>query len=203
MDARYRDKREYMDEDKELAQFHEEEAGALGGIDMPFFILTILILTIGVIMVLSASFARAYIEDGNPTEYFIRQALFAIIGVAGMLIASRLPMALYRRVSMLSLAASIALLAVVPIIGVDAGGARRWIDLGFTTFQPSELAKLAVILSFAQMICVFKNKMKTVKYGILPFAGALAIIIGLLILEPHCQRNNYRRGRDYDVPRRS
>lgn len=170
--------------DRDLEKYHEND-GFFGGIDMPFFILTVLILTVGVIMVLSASFARAYIEDGNPTEYFIRQALFAIMGVAVMLLASRFPVAFYRRISMLVLGASIILLMLVPIIGFDAGGAKRWIDLGFTTFQPSEIAKIGVVLSFATMICNLKDKMKTIKYGVVPFAVILAVIVGLLILEPH------------------
>ena len=152
---------------------------------MPFFLLTVLILVIGVIMVLSASFARAYSEDGRPAYYFIRQSLFAIMGIAVMLMASRLPVSFYRRVSMPLLVVSILLLAAVPLIGHKAGGARRWINLGFTTFQPSELAKLAVVMSFAYLICKYKDKMRTIKYGILPFFGILAIIVGLLILEPH------------------
>lgn len=171
--------------DRDLERYHEEDDAVLGGIDMPFLILTVFILTIGVIMVLSASFARAYLEDGSPTEYFIRQCLFAAMGVSLMMMASRFPVVFYRRVSMMLLAASIVLLALVPFVGVTRGGATRWIDLGITTFQPSEIAKLAVVMSFAAMICKFKDKMRTIKYGIVPFAVILIIIVGLLILEPH------------------
>ena len=156
-----------------------------GEIDLPFFLLTLIILIIGVIMVLSASFARAYYESAAPTRYFVRQLLFAVSGVALMLLASRIPVTTYRRFSMPGLLAAIVLLALVPIIGSNSGGAKRWIDLGFTTFQPSEIAKLAVILSFAAMICAFKDRMKTFKYGVVPFAAVLAVIVGLLVLEPH------------------
>lgn len=153
--------------------------------DIPFLTLTLMILTIGVIMVLSASFARAYYTSNDPTYYFIRQIIFAVSGVAIMLLLSRFPVSFFRRIALPLLIASILMLAVVPIIGVTVNGSTRWINLGFTTFQPSEVAKMAVVLSFAAMICVFKERMKTFKYGVLPFAVVLLIIVGLLILEPH------------------
>lgn len=96
-----------------------------GQIDLPFFLLTVIILTIGVIMVLSASFARAYYESAAPTKYFVRQLLFSVSGVGLMLLASRIPVATYRRVSMLVLVTAIGLLALVPIIGTTSGGAQR------------------------------------------------------------------------------
>ena len=174
----------YEHADRELETHHEDES-PLGGIDMPFFLLTVLILTIGVIMVLSASFARAYYEGSDPTYYFIRQSIFAVMGVAIMLIASRFPVSFYRRVSMIVLLIAIVTLAAVPFIGVVRNNARRWIDLGITTFQPSELAKIGVVMSFASLICTFKDKMRTFKYGILPFGVIIVIIVGLLMLEPH------------------
>lgn len=159
-------------------------------LDVPFFILVMLLLTIGVIMVLSASFARAYYDPGgltggNPAYYFIRQLVFAILGVAAMLFMSRLPMGFYKRFSIPVLIAAIVLLALVPVIGVKANGARRWIGIGSLTLQPSEIAKIAVILSFAYIICRNRGRMKSFKYGILPFAAILIVIVGLLILEPH------------------
>lgn len=153
--------------------------------DLPFLVLTLIILTIGVIMVLSASFARAYYTAGDPMKYFIRQLGFALGGVAIMLWFSRWRVSTFRRFSMPLLAVSIFLLMMVPIIGVSEGGAKRWIDLGFTTFQPSEIAKVAVVMSFSVLICTYKEKMKTFKYGVLPFVVILALIVGLLILEPH------------------
>lgn len=185
MDGRTYDRNEeYEQIDRDLERYNSSDK-TLGGIDMPFFILTVLILTIGVIMVLSASFARAYIEDGKPAYYFIRQALFAIAGVAIMLMASRFPVAFYRRMSSLVLGIAIICLILVPFIGTTVNNATRWIDLGFTTFQPSEIAKLGVILFFASMICQFKDKMQDWRYGLVPFGVILVIICALLMLEPH------------------
>jgi cell division protein FtsW len=82
------------------------------------------------------------------------------------------------------------LLAVVPFIGVKVNGARRWMGIGSETnsftFQPSEIAKLAVIMSFSRMICKYgRKKMRTFRYGIAPFITIAALMVGLLVLEPH------------------
>jgi len=156
-----------------------------GQIDLPFFILTLVILLIGIIMVLSASFARMYYTSGDPLRYFLRQTLFGVVGVALMLVVSRIRVETFRRWSMHFLLFSIVLLALVPFIGVSEGDVTRWISLGFTTFQPSEITKLAEVLAFAAMICSFKEKMRTFKYGVAPFAAIVIVIIGLLYLEPH------------------
>lgn len=159
-----------------------------GSIDLPFAALTLLLLTIGVVMVLSASYARAYYSAAtghNAAYYFMRQLGFALAGVGAMYALSLFPLQFYRRMSFLVLAAAVGLLALVPVIGVSQGDAKRWISLGFTTFQPSEIAKIGIILYFAALICKFKGRMRTVRYGILPFAGVLLIVVALLVMEPH------------------
>ncbi len=157
-----------------------------GGLDLPLLVLVVVVLTIGVIMVLSASFARAYYTSKQPLYIFSRQLLFAITGVALMLVVSKIRVSVFRQWSTILLGVSILLLAAVLVLGVVGGGSRRWIDLGFTTFQPSEITKLAVILAFSSMICkTGPKKMKTFRYGLLPFGIILAVIVGLLILEPH------------------
>lgn len=160
------------------------------GFDTTFFALVTILLTVGVVMVLSSSYARAYydpanITGGNATYYFVRQFLFAVVGVGAMLLASRVPMTFYRRTAFLFLAGVLIMLALVPFIGVKANGARRWLGVGGLTVQPSELAKLAVILSFSVLICRSRGKMRTFRYGILPFGLILVIIVALLVLEPH------------------
>ena len=158
--------------------------------DGPFFLLTMLLLCVGVTMVLSASYPRAWydpghVTGGNAAYYFIRQLVFALLGAAAMLAASRLPMAVYRRWAFPFLGLTLVLLALVPLVGVKANGSRRWLGIGGLTLQPSELAKLAVILSFAVLICRTGEGMRSFKKGILPFAAILGVIVGLLVLEPH------------------
>ena len=158
--------------------------------DGPFFLLTLLLLCAGVIMVLSASYPRAWydpghVTGGNAAYYFVRQLVFALLGLAAMWLASRLPMEFYRRWAFPFLGFTLVLLMLVPVIGVKANGSRRWLGVGGLTLQPSELAKLAVILSFAALICRTGERMCSFRRGILPFAGILAAVVGLLVLEPH------------------
>lgn len=177
-------------EDARLEDYTYESTAERGSVDVTFTMLTLLLLAVGVVMVLSSSYARAYydlegVTAGNPTYYFVRQALFALCGIGVMFLCSRIPMSVYRRFSLPVLAVAAALLAVVLVVGTGGDErAKRWIDLGFTTFQPSELAKVAVIMYFAALICRQKEKMQTFK-GILPFIAILAVICVLLALEPH------------------
>jgi len=160
------------------------------GIDKPMLVITLVILLIGVIMVLSASFARGYYSASDPLRLFSRQFIFAVSGVILMLITSRLSVKTISRWSIHLLLISIGLLVLVLIIGNRVNGARRWIGIGgeysSLTFQPSEIAKLALILAFAQITCKLgKDKMKTFKFGVLPFAVITVVMIVLLRLEPH------------------
>ncbi|MFR6426538.1 MAG: FtsW/RodA/SpoVE family cell cycle protein [Oscillospiraceae bacterium] len=157
-----------------------------GSFDLPFFVLTLLLLAIGVIMVLSSSFARALCA-GQVADVLFRPGSSAVAGVVGMIL--RFPpcaAATYRRWSLAPLGVSIFLLAIVwiPHIGV-VGGASRWLSLGFTTFQPSEIAKIAVVLFFSSMICTYKDQMQTIRYGVVPFMVITGGIVILLMLEPH------------------
>lgn len=161
-----------------------------GPVDIPFLLLTLLLLGIGVVMVLSASYASAYydvkkITGGNATYFFTRQLAFAVAGVGAMYIVSRLPMRFFRRISGLTMLIALVLLLAVLVVGHVSGGGRRWIYLGGVSIQPSEIAKIAVILYFATLICRSGNYMGTFRYGILPFVLILTVIVGLLVMEPH------------------
>lgn len=157
----------------------------LGPMDLPFFLLVLLIMCFGLIMMFSASYASAYYTMDNSAYYFIKQGLIALGGTVVMLVISRMNYQYLRILSLPMLAGSIVLLILVPIIGFDAGGATRWIKVGPVQLQPSEVAKFAVIVSFSSMISVFREKMKTFKYGILPFATVLVVIAALMLLQPH------------------
>ena len=171
-----------------LADYRSDSGIGRGSLDVPFLLIVLLLLTVGVVMVLSASFARAYYSAAtkhNATFYFTRQLFFAVTGVAIMLVASRFPINFYRRFSGIILLAAIVLLLLVLIGGEKVNGARRWFTIGSITFQPSEIAKIAVILYEANLICRFKDKMGSFRYGVLPFAIVAGGIVGLLVLEPH------------------
>lgn len=157
-----------------------------GAPDFPLLALTLMLLGFGVVMVLSASFPSAYYDDQtnfDPTYYFKRQLFFAAVGVVLMFLVSRVSVQTIRRFALPIFIGSLALLALV-LATPPVNGARRWISIGFN-FQPSEIAKLAVILMYASMISNAGSRMKTFRYGIVPFALVLLLVLGLLVLEPH------------------
>ncbi len=156
-----------------------------GMMDLPFLLLTLLLVIIGLVMMYSASYARAYAKTGNAAYYFTRQAIFAVIGIVAMVFLSRLNYQIWRALSMPMLGISILLLIAVALFGNEENGARRWFTIFGINFQPSEVAKLAVILSYAALISSFREKMETFRYGVVPFAGILVAIVALLVLEPH------------------
>ena len=156
-----------------------------GLLDVPFLALTVLLVIIGVVMMFSASYARAYAEEGKATYYFARQAIFAILGVGIMLFVSKINYQIWRGASFIVLAVSLVFLMLVPIIGTEEGGAKRWIWIGFTSFQPSELTKLAIVMSFASLMSTYREKMQTFRYGVLPFVAILLVVCALLALERH------------------
>ena len=164
-----------------------KEAGR-GPLDLPFLLLTLLLTGVGLIMLFSASFPMAYYETGNPAHYLIRQGIFACIGIVAMLLIGRINYERYRVAGKYVLAVSIFLLilVLVPGVGITRNNATRWLGLGETfQFQPSEIAKIGVILYFADSISKKKERMKTFRYGILPYGVILGVIAVLMYFEPH------------------
>ena len=156
-----------------------------GPMDTPFLLLVVLIFAIGLIMMFSASYASAYYTQSSSAYFFVKQGLIGAAGIVIMLIISRVNYQFLRPLSLVVLLAAIVLMAMVPFFGVIRNGAKRWLNLFGLEFQPSEVAKFAIILTFSTMISVFKEKMRTFKYGILPFAIILAVMAGLMILQKH------------------
>ena len=173
----------------------EEESRELarGPLDLPFFILVMLLTGVGLVMLLSASFPSAYYEtDGqNPMFYFTRQGVFAIMGVAAMLMISKINYQRFRGLAkpLLWLAVILLILVLIPgnHLAITRNNATRWLGIPSTSlqFQPSEVAKVAVILYFGDSISKKKDKMRTFRYGILPYALILILLAALVGLEPH------------------
>ena len=156
-----------------------------GQMDLPFFLLTIILVILGIIMMFSASYARAFQEEGNSTYYFTRQAVFAVIGIAALIFVSGFNYQWWRTLSLPIMLISVVCLFLVLIIGLAAGGATRWLGFGSFSFQPSEVAKFAVVITFATLISSFKERMQEPKYGLWPFMIILVILAGLLLAQPH------------------
>ena len=171
---------------KEMEQQSRELAK--GPADLPFLLLVLMLTAIGLVMLLSASFPSAYYETNDPTHYFIRQGVFAIMGVAAMLFIGKINYQRFRALAKPALFVTIVLLALVliPGIGIMRNNARRWLGIGeLLTFQPSEIAKVAIVLYFSDSISKKKDQMRSFRYGIVPYALWLALVGGLVLLEPH------------------
>lgn len=158
-----------------------------GGFDLPFFVLIMIILMIGLVMMFSASYAYAYYYKNQDSFYFIKkQAVFAALGLVIMFIMSRIDYHWFHKLAYPVLGISYALLILVLLLPAsNSKGIKRWIVLGPINFQPSEIAKFAVVLVFAHLISKNYGKMKTVKYGVLPYLCILGSIAFLMIKEPH------------------
>lgn len=163
-----------------------------GSIDIPFLALTVALLTIGLIMLFSASYPLAYYRFNHDSyHYFTRQFIFAILGLIAMGIMSKVNYKWLKAFYIPIVAVSLILLVIVlfhhtELPGADADDFKRFIPLtGGLTFQPSDFAKLAMILLFAVYISDNYNKMKKFKYGILYPLGMIAVFCGLIILEHH------------------
>ena len=156
------------------------------GIDYVLVFLVLLLVVFGIIMVHSASKAGAEITYNDAFFFTKKQIVGAIIGFVGMVIFYFINHQKLNKFKWPIIIVSIILLALVfvPKIGVENYGAKRWLNLGITTIQPSEIAKFAFIIFAASSLAKNYNKVKTFK-GILPVAILGAIICALIIVEPN------------------
>lgn len=161
-----------------------------GPMDLPFFLIIMVLLVMGIIMMFSAGYAWAIAEGHEGTYYVKRQIGMAVVGLAGMFVVSFLDYHFYRKpVIVFGLFAVAAVLLVLCRVGPFTdphNNSYRWIKIGhLPSFQPSEIMKLAIILLFSYLISINYSKLKQFKYGIVPFAAFLAVVVGLMAIQPH------------------
>lgn len=156
-------------------------------VDIPFLILLMLLLTVGLVMLYSASYAQSEYDTGYTvsTRYLQKQAVCAVIGLVAMVLLSRIPPDFWLRAAWPLYGVSIALLLSVLLFGQSVNGARRWINIAGVQFQPSEIAKFTLIVLFARLTKGFGTSAKEFRYGVLGFGSALLGILIPLALEKH------------------
>lgn len=155
-------------------------------IDYTLLITVLLLLSLGLIMVLSASSPTALSEGRSSYAYFIRQAFFALLGLFAMTVISKIDYRIYKKFYIIGYIISIMLLAAVLVIGKETNGAKRWIYITSSlSFQPSEFVKLFMIIFYATILTRDKDNLKGFVNGWLKHLIWLVPIIGLLIIEPH------------------
>jgi len=180
-------------------KIHEEDTEekpipTKGIVDVPFLLITAALLLFGCVMVYSASsvYAEQYHDD---TTYFIaRHLVFILLGIAvALFVAAFCTPVFWRDLSYILFGISILLLLLVPLIGTDLGsGAKRWLDFGAFTIQPSEIAKLALVLSLARFLSTHEKKVLSehrfggsFKYGVLFPGFFIVATIALVAIERH------------------
>ena len=155
-------------------------------LDFTLLITVFILLGLGIITVLSASSPTALAETGNSYKYLIKQMEAAVIGIFLMFVASKIDYKLWQKNYKIIYCICMILLLAVCALGREAGGAKRWLDMGFLSFQPSEVAKVGVIIFYSAWLTKNKEKLKTFKYGfVYPLSWLLIPIFFILILQNH------------------
>jgi cell division protein FtsW len=153
----------------------------------PVLLGAVLVLTMfGVVMVYSASAVYAGARLGDATWFFKRQAAGALIGLTALVVVLKLGSRRLEALALPLLFVALALLVSMhlPGVGHSAGGARRWMRIGAVTFQPSELAKIALVLWLARSLAKKQERIRLFSVGFLPHVFMLAVFGVLFLLEP-------------------
>ena len=159
---------------------------AAGSVDIPFLVILLAILVVGLISLYSASYAYSFYWNDGDSFYFIkRQLVFALIGIVAMFICSFIDYHRWHRFAWLLWVFSIILLGIT-LLMPSSSGIHRWIRIpGIGQFQPSEIAKFALILLFAHLISLNYKRIGTFTGGFLPLLLLLMVTCALVLIEPH------------------
>jgi len=146
----------------------------------------VLLLSIGIIMVYSASQVTAYEKLDDTFYYLKKQAIWALIGLFAMISVMKIDYWKYKKMAVPFLIFAFALLVIVllPGIGRTVKGAQRWLGVGPLTLQPSEVIKLSLVLFMAYGLAKYRDRLRYFKGGMLPFLVILALACGLILLQP-------------------
>ena len=157
-------------------------------VDFILIIIILILLSFGLVMVLSASAPSALAETGNSYTYFTKQVIFAVMGLAAMWFVSKIDYSIYKKFYWLIywFSVGILLLVLIPGLGSESGGANRWLDLGFTQFQPSEITKIGLIIFYAGYLTDHKSDLRSFKKGfIIPLIYLLIPVAIALFIQNH------------------
>ncbi|MFA6314938.1 MAG: putative peptidoglycan glycosyltransferase FtsW [Candidatus Paceibacterota bacterium] len=156
-------------------------------IDRPFLIVVVIMTLAGFTMFLSASLGLLAQDGASFATVATKQAVSLVIGVVAFIIFSKINYNWLRKSALFVLIGAIMvnLLLFIPGLALHVNGASRWIDLGLLTFQPSELLKIAFIIYLAAWAYFVKDKIKTIKFGLMPYL----VIVGILSLLLLAQRD--------------
>lgn len=138
------------------------------------------LLLLGLVMVFSAS---QLVRPDDPSYWFRHQLVWALIGLAALLVTSRVDYRAWRRFARVGIVVVLVLLGAVLVFGREAYGAQRWLHLGFFSIQPSELAKLTLAVYLADWLARLGEGVRTLRRGLLPFLVTAVTVVGLVLLQ--------------------
>jgi cell division protein FtsW len=156
------------------------------GTDHSILLLAVCLTCLGVVMVFSSSSIMAVREYSDSLYFLKRQGAYAIIGFGAMALMMRIDLDLLRKAAwpILGLCALLLVAVLVPGVGKKVGGAARWIKIAGFTFQPAEFVKIGLVLFMAHSLSRKQEKMKSFRFGFLPYMLILAVLLGLLLMQP-------------------
>ncbi len=156
-------------------------------LDFTLLITIFILLGLGIITVLSASSPTALAETGNDSYKYVKRQLFsAVIGVILMFALSKIDYKFWQKKYKIIFLGSILLLLSTLAMGASSNGATRWVNLGFISFQPSEVAKIGIIIFYAAFLTNNKEKLKSIKEGfVYPLALIVPVVLIVLVLQNH------------------
>ena len=136
-------------------------------VDFVLIIIIIILLSFGIVMILSASAPSALAETGDSYTYVTKQIIFAVIGLAIMWFVSKIDYRIYKKFywAIYWISVGVLFLVLIPGLGTEVSGARRWINLGFTQFQPSEITKIGMIIFYAGYLTDHKEELRSFTKG--------------------------------------
>ena len=152
--------------------------------DWWLFLITLILLGFGIVMVFDASYPHAIEHMGDWAYWVKKQLLSAAVGVIGLFIATRVSFARWQQLAIPALVLAFVLLIVVHFAGHAALGGQRWIGYGPIRVQPSEVAKLALVLYLAKVLAARPTAARDLWCGLLPIAGIALLMVGLVNAEP-------------------
>ena len=156
-------------------------------IDKPFFILVMVLLVFGLLMMFSASYAWGLSEYNDGYYYLVSQLKSAGLGLLLMFATSYLDYHFFQntKIAYIAFIATYLLTFYTALFGIDVAGARRWIQIGPISFQPSELLKVTFIIIFAYIMSVNYPKFKDWKFCVIPFTVIMGAVALVLVLQRH------------------
>lgn len=155
-------------------------------VNRPFLLITLTLVILGFFIFASAALGFLTEGEGRFTSLAISQLMGLVAGLVLLYFTSRISYKTWGKYSFYFFLGSIilTLLVFIPGIGFEHGGARRWIDLGFTTFQPAEILKIAFVVYWATWLSGARKQLHTIQYGMLPLILIMGVVGGILAFQP-------------------